>query len=508
MKSVLALGTVLAVFYIVFEATSVGAEEPSAATLTENVKRLTERVEELERSHAEDQGRIRELEEKLEGVRSADESEEVSTEEAAAASPVGGAATEQGKFDPADGAASQDVWSRPAGGNTQLRLMDLGLDVIVVGGFSSVKDKFTADLQGGAHDPFRRGFGLTNLELSFLGAVDPYFRGDVYLILQLDGEGETNVELEEAFATTQQLPFGLDEMGFELEAGTFFTEFGRKNPTHPHTWYWVDQPFVNSRMFGGDGLRGPGMRIGWLTPLPWFSEVHLGMQNAQGETQLSFLANDGVFEERPIGGRPRANDGVHSLGDFTYLLRWVNSFDPSDEWSLLVGGSALFGPNATGSGANTMIFGGDLTAKWHPLQTDRGWPYLRSTTEFMYRNYEAAAFSDGTIFLPEDTLEDWGLYTELVWGFVRGWSAGIRYGYGDASGTNYAADGSRVSPNSDPYRDRRHRVSPLLVWDPSEYSRVRLQYNFDHARHLNGNTAHSVWLGLEFSLGAHPAHEY
>lgn len=481
MKSALAMGTVLAVFWSVVEAVAAGAQEPSQATLTESVQILTDRVEEMERARREDESRIRELEKRLE---------------------------HESPQRPADTKADQDIWSRNFGGNAQLRLMDIGLDIIVVGGFSSAADDETADLQGGAHDPFRRGFGLTNLELSFRGAVDPYFRADAYLILQLDGEGETIVELEEAFATTQQLPFGLDELGFEVEAGTFFTEFGRKNPTHPHSWYWIDQPLVNSRMFGGDGLRGPGMRIGWLTPLPWYSEIHVGMQNSQGETQLSFLANGEVFDERPIGGRPRVNDEVHGLGDFTYLVRWVNAFDPGDEWSVLIGGSALFGPNPTGSDSDTMIFGGDFTAKWHPLQTDRGWPYFRTTTEFMYRRYEVAAFSNGLISLPNDTLKDWGLYTELIWGFSRGWSAGIRYGYGDASGTNYDTDGARVSRNLDPYRDRRHRVSPLLVWDPTEYSRIRLQYNFDDARHLSGSTAHSIWLGMEFSLGAHPSHEY
>lgn len=494
-----AAGAALAVFCIGLRSTSAIAQEISTTALTDNMKRLTERVEDMERSRDEDQRRIRELEDKLEADRSAKPSE-------AQALIAGPQDPEQ--IDPPDEALRQDLWSQNVGSNARLRLMDIGIDVLINGGYSSVGDDVTSDLQGGAHDPFRRGFSFSQLELAFRGAIDPYFRAEVYVIFQLDGDGETGVELEEAFATTQSLPFGLEEKGFEIEIGTFFTEFGRKNPTHPHSWYWVDQPFVNSRLFGGDGLRGPGIRIGWLTPLPWYSEIHWGIQNAQGETQLSFLANDETFDERPIGGRPFVDVGVDGLEDFTYLVRWANAFDPGDEWSLLVGASALFGPNSTGSNATTMIFGGDITAKWHPLQTDRGWPYLRSTTEFMYRNYEVDSFSDGKISLPDDTLEDWGLYSELVWGFVRGWSAGIRYEYGDASGANYNEAGSRVSRDVDPYRDRRHRVSPVLVWDPSEYSRIRLQYNFDHARHLEGDTSHAVWLGLEFSLGAHPAHEY
>ena len=65
-----------------------------------------------------------------------------------------------------------------------------------------------------------------------------------------------------------------------------------------------------------------------------------------------------------------------------------------------------------------------------------------------------------------------------------------------------------TSRNNDPFRDDRHRVSPLLLWQPTEFSRFRLQYNYDLASHLTGNEAHSLWLGVEFLFGAHPAHSY
>jgi hypothetical protein len=411
---------------------------------------------------------------------------------------------------------STDLWSRPVGA-AQLRLIDVGLDILATAGSSTKGGDVLRDLQGGAHDPRQRGFSLNQLELSFQGAVDPFFRADAYLVFQIDDEGETGTEIEEAFATSQSLPFGLDDAGFQIEGGMFFTEFGRNNPSHPHTWAFVDQPFVITRFLGGDGQRAPGVRVGWLTPLPWFSEIHAGMQNAKGETLPSFLANDEVFEERGIGGRPIAYDEVHSLADFVYLVRWVNGFDVGEEWSTQLGASALFGPNATGSNARTNIFGADVVAKWQPLQSDRGWPYLKVTTEVLYRDYEAAAFlgdleqEDGSVlsvFLPKEHLDDWGLYSEVVWGFRRNWSAGLRYGYGSGSGTNYDSTGARVSRNDDPYRATRHRVSPVLFFDPSEYARIRLQYNYDHARSLSGNEAHTVWIGLEVSIGAHPAHSY
>jgi len=65
-----------------------------------------------------------------------------------------------------------------------------------------------------------------------------------------------------------------------------------------------------------------------------------------------------------------------------------------------------------------------------------------------------------------------------------------------------------VSRNSDPYRADRVRISPLLTFHPSEFSRLRLQYNYDDVTFLEGSDAHTVWLGVEILFGAHPAHAY
>jgi hypothetical protein len=65
-----------------------------------------------------------------------------------------------------------------------------------------------------------------------------------------------------------------------------------------------------------------------------------------------------------------------------------------------------------------------------------------------------------------------------------------------------------VSRQDDPFRDDRHRISAMLEYYPSEFSRLRLQYNFDIAEHLSGDTAHSLWFGVEFLFGKHPAHTY
>ena len=55
-------------------------------------------------------------------------------------------------------------------------------------------------------------------------------------------------------------------------------------------------------------------------------------------------------------------------------------------------------------------------------------------------------------------------------------------------------------------RDGRWRVSPNLTWFPTEFSKIRLQYNYDRRDELGED--HSVWLQFEFLLGAHAAHKF
>jgi hypothetical protein len=122
----------------------------------------------------------------------------------------------------------------------------------------------------------------------------------------------------------------------------------------------------------------------------------------------------------------------------------------------------------------------------------------------MNRDYQAAAVVDsaGIDTLPKTTLHDWGFYLQGLYGFRYGWASGLRYEY--ASGSGQSVGGREA----DPFRDNRQRLSPLVVWHPTEFARFRLQYNFDDARHLPDGDAHAVWLGAEILYGAHPAHKY
>ena len=391
----------------------------------------------------------------------------------------------------------------PAGAATSsaLRLIDLSLDLLGAAGTSTAGEADLRNLEAGGHDPKNRGFTVQNVELTLAGVVDPYLRGDSNIVLQIDESGETVIELEEAYLTTLDLPFHL-----QLKAGQFFTGFGRLNPTHPHTWDFVDQPLINSRLFGPDGLRSQGAQLAWLTPLPFFAELTASVQNAHGETTTSFRNVPG----ETLAGRVLIERPVESAKDLLYLLRLRTSFDPTEELTLVPGLSALFGPNASGTQTQTQIYGADLYAKWKPLINDQGWPFVAWQTEAMLRRYQAAeVVSDsGAAVEPGLTLNDYGLYSQLLWGFARPWVAGVRYDYARGEADDFTLPDSSYSSASDPLRDQRHRFSGVVSYYPSEFSKLRLQYNYDHSQFLSQVDAHSVYLQFEILFGAHGAHKF
>ena len=372
---------------------------------------------------------------------------------------------------------------------TGLRLIDISLGGLFSAGTSSARESELRILEFGAHDPKNRGFTVQNLELAMSGAVDPYLRGDAFLIFQIDEEGESFVELEEAFFTTLSLPAGL-----QVKAGTFFSPFGRLNPQHPHSWDFIDQPVVNSRLLGPDGLRGPGMQLNWLLPTPFFAELTLDVQNSQGETAFSFRSVPG--EE--FAGRELLERDVRTARDLLFLGRLSSSFDLTDSFTVLAGLSHVTGPNATGPEARTDITGIDFYGKWKPLRNQRGWPFFAVQAEAMMRDYQAAAqVTEDGILLPAEVLRDWGAYLQGTWGFKPRWVAGLRVDWADGNGDN----------ETDPLRDFRLRISPNFSFYPTEFSKFRLQYNWDRADHLARDES-GLFLQFEFRYGAHGGHKF
>ncbi|MGE0432901.1 MAG: hypothetical protein AB7K09_18800 [Planctomycetota bacterium] len=390
---------------------------------------------------------------------------------------------------PASDSSSQPLAEANLGGGVKAQLLELSADFEAAAGWSSIKNPDGLEgLEGGDHDPNRLGFDIQNIELVISGAVDPFFYAQAIVVLNITLEGETNLELEEAFIRSTSLPGGL-----EIKAGQFLTQFGRLNASHPHTWEFIDQAVINTRLFGPDGMRGQGVQLSWTAPLPWFAGLTATMQNSQGETMASFRASEEFFDERPIGGRTFAEQSVNGLADFVYALRLLNGFNLGDEVAMQIGVSGAWGPNATGSGGETSMAGVDLVIKWNPLNQRKGTPFLTFQTEVMARRYLCDSSQAGD-------LRDWGFYAQVFVAVSEHVAFGVRYDY-----ANGQADGA-----TDAFRDTRQRGSLVVQWRFSEFARIRLQYNLDDAPHLSPDprTVHAVWFGFEMLIGKHPAHSF
>ena len=329
-----------------------------------------------------------------------------------------------------------------------------------------------------SHDPSVNGFSIDQLELTMSSNVDPYFRADTHIII-VPGR----IEIEEAYGTTLDLPGN-----FQIKAGQFFTAFGRQNPTHPHSWDFANKPLVLGRFFGGDGLRNPGVQLSWLTPLPWFSEITASQQNSTGETAARFQP----------GGEMRA------VADGVSLLRWNNFVPVTDEFLINTGVSYLSGLNREGGGARTQLLGADVQFRYRGLAS---LSFIALEIEAIRRIY---GLSDGG-----DALKDWGAYAELKYRLPFAgarWHVGVRYDLvGDKAAPVITATEGRLEPDSpgaiDTDFSRRYRISPVVTFYPSEFSKLRLQYDYDRPSDLD-RPQHAAILQFEFVIGSHGAHKF
>jgi hypothetical protein len=369
--------------------------------------------------------------------------------------------------------------------------MNISFDGLFALAYSSARDLDHVEV--GDHDPQQRGFNARNVELAFDGAVDPYFEGFANIVFKLDNDNETQVEVEEAFMQTTDLPFNL-----QLKGGQFFAAFGRINPTHPHTWDFADDPLVHGLFLGPDGLRGVGGQISWTLPTPWYSQLLLGVQNGRGGTGFSFRnpGDNGIFFDRITTDRE-----MRGLEDFVWIPRWENSVDLSPTQVVLAGVSGAFGSNETGANARTQIYGADFLYKWKSAHAEGGFPFVKWQTEAMYRRFEAGRGVDES-FPVAETFHDWGMYSQVLWGFKKGWVVGVRGDYVDMQDSKFTHDLDRQS---------RSRISADLTWYPTEFSKIRLQYNhdfIDDTFFLAGRDVDSIFFQFEFILGAHGAHKF
>jgi hypothetical protein len=319
----------------------------------------------------------------------------------------------------------------------------------------------------------RRGFNLESAELYLFAPVDPYF--NLYATIPVTEDG---AEVEEAYFLTTSLPYG-----FQLKGGKFKSGFGRINSQHPHAWDFADIPLPYRAFLGGEGFIEQGVQLTYLPPLDFYTL--LGIEVLQGD-------NDVLFG-------PDAKSGPHA-----YTAYAKASFDIGDNSTILFGPSVMTGKTKTGSimedtefSGNSTLYGLEFTYKWKPSKQQS----LTVQSEYLYRTQHGDL--EDTVAATTETLKriQDGLYVQGIYQIER-WRLGARYDILDLFKDDYVLAGN----NAD-FRGKPWRATGMLEFNPTEFSRIRLQYN--HDKSARDDTANNeMLLQLIFGIGAHGAHPF
>ena len=387
--------------------------------------------------------------------------------------------------------------SPPAGGGGQ-SAFNPAVSVILAGNYASLsKDpasyRIAGFMPGGDIGPGERSFNLGESEITLAANVDPYFLANLTASIGADD----SIHAEEAYFKTTALPDGL-----LLKGGRFFSGIGYVNEVHAHAWDFVDQPLVYQAFLGGQ-YATDGLQVKWLAPTDLFMEF--GAETGNG---------------RHFPGTDRNRNGMNSTTLFMHAgndigdsaswragLSWLDqraddrSFDSVD-----ANGTPVLDA-FTGS---SRLWGADFIYKWAPLgnSIERQFKFQ---AEYMHRTESGALAFDtqGSDLSSAYRSSQSGWYAQGVYQFRPRWRLGLRYDSlhtGDPAIGLIAAGVLNRADFPDLAAANPDRVSLMLDWNPSEFSRLRLQYAQDEAR--RDARDQQFFLQYLYSIGAHGAHKF
>ena len=345
---------------------------------------------------------------------------------------------------------------------------------------------------GGEATRGEKGFYLGHNELSISANIDDMFYGK-FTIAIADHEGETEVELEEAYIETLALG-----KGFTIKAGRFFSDIGYLNNQHSHVWDFMDVPLVYRALFGNQ-IIDDGLQVSWLAPTDIYFKI--GAEATRGQ-------------RFPAGGA--TNDGI---GAHTLFTKFGGDVGNSHAWQLGIshwradvedrasGGHAHDGgateiPNFSG---DSKVYGIDFVWKWAPNGNSRE-RNLKIQTEFFVRDEDGVVELAGSSPLESSTYqgEQSGLYIQTVYQFIPRWRIGYRYDRlrADNSGSD---EDVLAEAGLDNEGHTPQRSTLMLDYSHSEYSRIRVQYAKDDSYEDSDNL---FFIQYVMTLGAHGAHRF
>lgn len=242
---------------------------------------------------------------------------------------------------------------------------------------------------------------INEAELAFQGYLSPSVRGDFIIALEQeygeDGEVETELDVEEAYASFLDLPADL-----QADVGRKLLGFGRLNSEHPHHWSFVDTPLAMENIFGHHPWLDDGGELTCLIPNP--ADLYLKISAGAWNGKQVGHAHSHLTDEET---------GEHSHGetinwdDHVFTGRLFTDFPVSERINAQAGYSY-----AVDEGDTTELQGADFVLKYQWPQTYR---------RLKWHN---------ECFLTDDNernTEPFGLFSILQYTINKYWELGGRY---------------------------------------------------------------------------------
>lgn len=347
-----------------------------------------------------------------------------------------------------------------------------------------------------------KGFGLGETELAFSASIDDMFFGKLTTVFE-SHEGESEVNIEEAFVQTLALP-----NGFTVRAGRFLSDIGYLNNQHLHTDAFTSRPSAYRAFLGGHYF-DDGLRVSYIAPtdLYWtmgaevFSGDSLRAEDESGEREFDSTGVYTAFTK--IGG----DIGIESSWQLgASFLRNENGLLTPEEHEEGEEGEAheeeSHAHSAGYTGKNTFI--ADFVYKWAP----------NGNYKYQHLTLSAEYFRVSDFMVPEleeehleeehhdegstnDYHQAW--YVSGVYQFSPHWSAGLRYGKLD----------SQVLHEEHFDKQTLKETELSVAWHNSHFSTVRVE--FSHQSNIgfeNAENDNVITLQYVMALGAHNAHQF
>jgi hypothetical protein len=341
--------------------------------------------------------------------------------------------------------------------------------------------------------PKTRGFLLGESELVMSANIDQHFKG----LANLAFSDEHGAEVEEAYLQTLALGNGLTVKG-----GRFLSGIGYSNEQHPHVWDFADATLMQRALFGEHGYAQDGVQARWLAPTETFLEF--GLEAGRGDnfpgTERNKSGSGSVAVFAHVGG------DVGEANSWRAGVSWLGTRATERDRDALDVNDVEVETPFTGKSRTALI---DFVWKWaiapgrsFKLQAEA----FRRKESGDVTCVDAGTTPSACASAPTDSYESTqrGGYVQGVYQFARAWRAGVRYDRLDTDEVSFGPAVAAALPASPDYAPRR--VSVMTDWNPSEFSRLRLQLARDQSQ--QGLTDDQLTLQYIVSLGAHGAHRY